>query len=247
LDLRAVEGVERRRWLRRRRGRLSRGCGRGRRCWRRCRRRCGWRRRWCRRPRRSGGSGAPRRPRFRRFHRDLRNRERRRDRGLCLRRLGSGRRRLRRGRFRRGGWGRRSLRRRRRRWRTFRRRCRRLRRRDAGEAEQHERRAAQQKRTPPMDRHHTPHILDGNDPSAPTIYASGETTPHGESARRSLARERSETTIDVRRWEVRARGTARRGVPSDQSRRQARAATGRKRWVAATTASRPAPMRRRDG
>jgi len=55
--------------------------------------------------------------------------------------------------------------------RTFRRRFCRLRRRDAGDAEQHERRTAQQKQTPPTDRHHTPHILDGNDPSAPTINA----------------------------------------------------------------------------
>jgi len=43
------------------------------------------------------------------------------------------------------------------------------------------------------------------------------------------------------------RGTARRVMPSDQIRRQLRAATGRKRWAAATTAPRPAPVRRRDG
>src|SRR5262245_60639659 len=70
-----------------------------------------------------------------------------------------------------------------------------------------------------------PHILDGNDPSAPTIYASGEITPHGESARRSLARERSETTIDVRRWEVRARNSA----PCDAVRSNSAVASSRKR------------------
>src|SRR5215831_5864151 len=53
--------------------------------------------------------------------------------------------------------------------------------------------------------------------------------------------------IDVRRWEVRARGTARRVMRSDQIRPRLRAATGQKRQAAATTASRPAPMRRRDG
>src|SRR5262245_49488244 len=53
--------------------------------------------------------------------------------------------------------------------------------------------------------------------------------------------------LDVRRWEVRARGTARRVMWSDQSRPRPRAAIGRKRQAAATTASRPAPMRRRDG
>src|SRR5262249_21998237 len=76
---------------------------------------------------------------------------------------------------------------------------------------------------------------------------TAKAAPHGVSARPSLARGRSETTVDVRRWEVRARGTARRVMASDQIRRQARAATGRKRWAAATTAPRPAPARRRDG
>src|SRR5215471_16377775 len=53
--------------------------------------------------------------------------------------------------------------------------------------------------------------------------------------------------IAVRLWEVRARGTARRVMRSDQIRRPLRAATRRKHWAPATTASRPAPMRRRDG
>src|SRR5262245_3060915 len=75
----------------------------------------------------------------------------------------------------------------------------------------------------------------------------GETTPDGESARPSLAREQSETTIDVRRWGVRARGIARRVMWSDQIQRRPRAATCRKRRAAAATGSRPAPTRRRDG
>src|SRR5215831_18949786 len=53
--------------------------------------------------------------------------------------------------------------------------------------------------------------------------------------------------IDVRRWEVRARGTARLVMRSDQIRRPLRAKTRRKHWAPATTAFRPAPMRRRDG
>src|SRR5215472_16755476 len=76
---------------------------------------------------------------------------------------------------------------------------------------------------------------------------TAKAAPHAVSAWPSLARGRSETTVDVRRWEVRVRGTARRVMPSDQIRRQLRAATGRKRWAAATTAPRPAPVRRRDG
>src|SRR5262249_56544380 len=52
---------------------------------------------------------------------------------------------------------------------------------------------------------------------------------------------------DVGRWGVRARGTARLVMRSDQIQRPLRAKTRRKHWAPATTAFRPAPMRRRDG
>jgi hypothetical protein len=130
----------------------------------------------CRRPGGSGGRGPPRGPCFRRFHRDLRNRDCRRSRRLCLRRRGSRLLRLRRGRFRRRSRGRRSPRCRCRRRRSLRWRSCRLRQCDSGEAEQHERRAAQQQQTPAMDRHHTPPFL------TETIRQSRPSTHDGESS-----------------------------------------------------------------
>src|SRR5262249_14346430 len=72
-----------------------------------------------------------------------------------------------------------------------------------------------------------PTSLTGTIPVRPDDRCiAAKAAPHGVSAEPSLARERSETTIDVRRWEVRARGTARLVMRSDQIRRPLRGATG---------------------
>jgi hypothetical protein len=92
-----------------------------------------------------------------------------------------------------------------------------------------------------------PTSLTGTTRQPPTINASRRNNA-GWGLGPALAGARAvRDQIDVRRWEVRARGTARLVMPSDQIRRRPRAARGRKRWAAATTAFRPAPIRRRDG